>query len=78
MTATEMEDLLKNLDLRTARIEQILPTLATKDDLKAFATKADLDELKTLLSLRIESVEDTLGTIAEHLAELSQRLPPRA
>jgi len=96
MTATEMEDLLKNLDLRTSRIKQILPTLATKDDLKPFATKddlkalatkedlkllatkADLDEVKTLLSVRIESVEDKLGTIAEHLADLSQRLPPRA
>jgi hypothetical protein len=76
MTATGMEDVLKKLDLRTSRIEQMLPTLATKEDLKAFATKADLDEVKTHLSVRIESVEDKLGPIAEHLADLSQRLPP--
>lgn len=35
MTATEMEDAIKNIDARTTRIEQILPTLATKDDLRA-------------------------------------------
>ena len=78
MTASKMEDVLKKLDLRTSRIEQILPTLATKDDLKAFATKVDLDEVKRHLSVRIEAVEDKLGTIAEHLADFSQRLPPRA
>jgi hypothetical protein len=36
---------LENLDRRLARMEQILPTLATKDELKTLATK---DELKTL------------------------------
>jgi hypothetical protein len=38
MTANQFE----NLDRRLARVEQILPTLATKDDLKAFATKEEL------------------------------------
>ena len=33
MTPTEMETLLQNLDARWARIEQILPTLATREDL---------------------------------------------
>jgi len=33
MTPTEMETLLQTLDGRWARIEQILPTLATRDDL---------------------------------------------
>ena len=89
MTATEMEDLLKNLDLRTSRIEQILPTLATKDDLKVFATKEDLMALKTELqeglaqvdrraTVMFESVKADTQMIAEHLADLSQRLPPRA
>jgi len=36
---------LENLDRRLAKVEQILPTLATKDELKTLATK---DELKTL------------------------------
>jgi hypothetical protein len=56
----------------------MLPTLATKADLTAFATKADLQEVKTHLAVRIEAVEEKLGTIAEHLADFSQRLPPRA
>jgi hypothetical protein len=33
---------LENLDGRLARIEQILPTLATREDLLSFATKDDL------------------------------------
>jgi cell division septum initiation protein DivIVA len=33
MTPYEMEEHLRNLDMRTTAIEQILPTLATKDDL---------------------------------------------
>ncbi len=38
MIATRFE----NLDRRLARVEQILPTLATKDDLKALATKEEI------------------------------------
>ena len=38
---------LENLDRRLARVEQILPTLATKDDLKNFATKDDLANFAT-------------------------------
>ncbi len=46
MDHDEMEQGLRNFDRRVDRIEQILPTLATKDDLKAaiepLATKAEL------------------------------------
>jgi hypothetical protein len=38
MVATQFE----NVDRRLARVEQILPTLATKDDLKSLATKEEL------------------------------------
>jgi len=34
MTPYEMEEHLRNLDTRTTALEQILPTLATKDDLR--------------------------------------------
>lgn len=44
MEQAEMERLIRNIDERLARVEQKLPTLATKDDLKTFPTK---DELKT-------------------------------
>jgi hypothetical protein len=106
MNATEMEDVLKNLDRRLTNVEQILPTLATKEDLKAFATKEDLkafatkedleafatkDELKQGLSevreeikdvkrhaaMLFEETQEQLGIIATHLADISQRLPPR-
>ncbi len=36
-----------NLDHRLSTVEQILPTLATKEDLKAFATKDDLKAFAT-------------------------------
>lgn len=81
MTATEMEDLLKNLDLRVERIEQILPTLATKDDLKAFATKdelkAGLEEVMRYTLMLHEQTRDDIQLLASHVADLSQRIPPR-
>ena len=61
----EMETMLRNVDLRTTRLEQILPTLATKGDLSAaialLATKDDLRTLATKeevarLDARIEEV----------------------
>ena len=52
-------DHLENLDQRPSRVEQILPTLATKEDLKSFATKEDLQNaiagLATKHELRAES-----------------------
>ena len=103
MTATEMEEVLKNLDHRLTNVEQILPTLATKEDLKAFATKEDLkealkayatkddlkafptrDEVKDMISdtkrhavVLFEQTQERLEIIAAHLADISQRLPPR-
>jgi len=43
---------LENLDRRLARVEQILPGLATKEDLKALATKEELKALATKEELR--------------------------
>lgn len=91
MTPTEMKDVLKNLDLRVGRIEQILPTLATKDDLKAFATKEDLKAFATKEELKVgleevkrhalmlhEQTREDIRLLAAHVADISQRLPPRA
>jgi hypothetical protein len=107
MTATEMEDVLKNLDRRLTNVEQILPTLATKDDLKAFATKDELrealkdyptkadlkevlqacatkEEMKEMFAetkrhalVLFEQSQEKLEIIAAHVADISQRLPPR-
>ena len=91
MTAAEMEDVLKNLDRRLTNVEQILPTLATKEDLKAFATKEELRagledvrrEMKELSAegkrhavMLFEQTRENLELIATHLADISQRLPP--
>ena len=115
MTPSEMEAMVKNLDHRVDRIEQILPTLATKEDLKAFATKEDLkafatkedleafatkkdleafatkEELRALAGEMRQGFEEArrftlmlhedlkaqIGLIAEHLADVMSRLPPR-
>jgi hypothetical protein len=54
MDRPEMETLIKNIDARTTVLEQIVPTLATKDDLKAFATKEDLQAFATKDDMREE------------------------
>jgi hypothetical protein len=49
MDQQEMETRIKNIDQRTQRIEQILPTLATKDELhEAVAKLATKDEVAKL------------------------------
>jgi hypothetical protein len=85
-----MDEVLKNLDRRLTKVEQILPTLATKEDLKAFATKEDLkalatkDEMNALFAeskrharMLFEETQEKLEIIAAHVADISQRLPPR-
>ncbi len=72
MTAVEMEEVLKNLDRRLPNVEQILPTLATKEDLKeAFS------EAKRHAVMLFERTQEQLGVLAEHLGDISRRLPPR-
>jgi hypothetical protein len=44
----------KNIDLRLHRVEQILPTLATKQDLEPLATKKELREAVATLATRNE------------------------
>jgi hypothetical protein len=73
-----IEQRLNNLDQRLEKIEQILPTLATKDDLKAFATKDDLkaesDETRRYMRILIEAQDSKLELIAEHVLALAARL----
>jgi len=52
----EIEDHFDKLDRRLDRIEQILPTLASKDHLKTFATK---DHLKAY------ATKDDLAAVAD-------------
>ena len=57
MDQLEIEGIIKDLNTRTKRIEQILPTLAGKDDLKALATKNDLKVYATKEEVREEGEE---------------------
>lgn len=51
MDARQMESLLRNLDRRTERIEQILPTLATKEESQAaIAPLATKEELRAAIA----------------------------
>ena len=74
MTATEMEEVLKNLDHRLTNVEQILPTLATKDDLEALATKEDLKAFATKEELRAfatkAELRSEIGTLRGEMKEL--------
>jgi uncharacterized protein YicC (UPF0701 family) len=50
MIATHLE----NLDRRLARVEQILPTLASKEELKTLATKEELRAAVAVLATKEE------------------------
>lgn len=65
MTIHAMEVLLKNLDERLARIERILPTFATKDDLAQ-----GVSGLRTL----IEHSRDDTRLLAEHVSRLIDKV----
>ena len=69
MEQHEIEGLIKNIDTRTKRIEQILPTLATKDDLQAFATKDEMREEGVRTRRHIDVVAEELKTQIKSIAE---------
>ena len=84
MIATHLE----NLDRRLSRVEQILPTLATKDDLLTLATKEELRATATELRQEIrdegerarrhmnilnEALRGDVQLIAEHLASRTSK-----
>jgi hypothetical protein len=81
---------LKKLDRRLAKVEQILPglatkdevltaiaPLATKDDLKALAaeTKEDLVELRRHMDVLTESLRGDIHLIAAHVASERSKHP---
>lgn len=60
MEQHEIETHIKNVAGRTERMEQILPTLATKEDLKSFATKEDLKACATKEDLKGYATKEDL------------------
>lgn len=69
MRVEQMERHIDNLEGRVDRIEQILPTLATRDDLLAaiepLATKAELQAAKDELRAELRAAVEPLATKAE-------------
>ena len=88
MDKQEMERVVSNLDHRVDRVEQILPTLATKDDLQAaiepLATKAELQAAieplatKAELSADIRKAVEPLATKAALNAAIGKAVEPLA
>lgn len=72
MTPSEVETMLENLNTRTTAIEQILPTLATKDDLTAGLGRVEtrLDALKSHVLSLIEKGRTDYEVLSEHLAQV--------
>ena len=72
MTPSDVETMLDNLNTRTTAIEQILPTLATKDDLKKGldGVEARIDGLTTQMLSLHENVKGEYKLLAEHLANV--------
>jgi hypothetical protein len=64
MDQSELVDSVKKLDLRLERIEQFLPTLATKEELRAqaLATKEELRAAVAPLATRAELREESERT----------------
>ena len=59
---------LENLDRRLANVEQILPTLATKEELKTLATKEELKTLATKAEIKALATKAELSTAIAPLA----------
>ena len=86
MDVDSLERRVKNLDRRVGRVEQILPTLATKADVEAaiepLATRAELhaaiaeseERVRTHFDVVAESLRDDIRLMAEGLSALSQRI----
>jgi hypothetical protein len=90
MPPFDVVKMVKNLDQRMSAVEQILPTLATKEDLKAFATKEDLkafatkkdldekfEEAKRFALVLHEDLKGDIALLAEHLSDVMTRVSGR-
>jgi hypothetical protein len=73
MTDQARVDLVKNIDARTTRIEQILPTLATREELHAaIAPLATREELRAAVAT-LATREELHAAIALAIAPLATR-----
>ena len=77
MHRDSVEDVLRSLDRRVGRIEQVLPTLATRDELARFATKEDMlaegARTRAHFDAVAERLESQIRVLAEGLMSLDKR-----
>jgi hypothetical protein len=75
MNDQDLAATVKKIDLRLQRVEQILPTLATKKDLEPLATKEELREAVAKLATK-EELREAVAKLAtkEELREAVERL----
>ena len=81
MIDDDVKQQFKNLDDRLSRVEQILPTLATKTDLTALATKAEVALLATKAEVALLATKAELAAAIAPLAtkaELAAAIAPLA
>ena len=76
MHTEQQEQRLDNLERRVDRIEQILPTLATKHDLKTAVTASER-RMCARMDAIAESLRDDIRLIADGLTETEQRMCTR-
>ena len=73
MDQDEMERGFRNVEHRVDRVDQILPTLATKDDLQAAIAGAE-HRMRKHFDVGFESLRDDIRLIADGLAMLTQKV----
>ena len=88
MHAFQLEQLVRKLDARVTRMEQFLPSLATKDDLlDAFAARArptkedlitGLEDARRYALMLNEAARDDIRLVAEHLLGMRSATGPDA
>ncbi len=73
MIDDDVKNEFRKLDERLGRVEQILPTLVTKDDLRAFATKEDLRAYATKEDLKAHPTRDEMYAAIRDDGERTRR-----
>jgi hypothetical protein len=64
MDTTMIDEHLENIDRRLTRIEQILPSLATKAEIATLATKAEIATLATKAEIATLATKAEIATLA--------------
>ena len=79
MSTTRLEQPTEDLEHRVSRIEQILPTLATKEDLKTTEERLRTEigdsekRMRTHFDVVTESLRDDIRLVTEAVATLVER-----